>query len=389
LRICYFGTYDRDYSRNRIIIEGLRQNGVEVVECHRTLWHGTADKIARAAGGWKQLGFLGQMATTYLALARDYARAGPHDAVVVGYAGMLDLYPAWLLSRFSRRPLVLDAYLSVYNSIVNERKLAAPGSAKARLVYALERTACRLADRVLLDTRAHIDYFCELYGLEAARFAWVPIGADDRFFRPANGPVSQAGPVSENWSSLSQETLRAVYHGKYIPTAGVEHILRAAALLAGDPAFAVEFVGEGEGKAEAQALAAGLGLANVTFLGWMEKEELVRHLHGASVCLGNFGDTPQAQRAVSNKVYEGLALGLPVLTGDTAANREVVRHGETAYLCPVADPEAIAAGLRTLKADPGLRARLSATGLTHYRERFTPAAVGSRVREVLEGLVAP
>lgn len=389
MRICYFGTYDRDYSRNQITVEGLRQNGVEVVECHRTLWHGTADKIARAAGGWKQLAFLGKLAATYLALARDYARVGPHDAVVVGYAGMLDLYPAWLLTRFSRRPLVLDAYLSVYNSIVNERKLAAPGSAKARLVYALERTACRLADRVLLDTQAHIDYFCELYSLEEARFAWVPIGADDRFFRPARGPASQAGPASENRSSPSRETLRAVYHGKYIPTAGVEHILRAAALLGGDPAFAFEFVGEGEGKAEAQALAADLSLTNVSFLGWMEREKLVHHLHGADVCLGNFGDTPQAQRAVSNKVYEGLALGLPVLAGDTAGNREVVRHGETAYLCAVADPEAIAAGLRELKAEPGLRARLSAAGLAHYRERFTPAAVGRRVREVLEGLVAP
>ena len=92
MRICYFGTYDRDYSRNRIIVEGLRRTGVEVVECHRALWRGTADKIARAAGGWKQLGFLGKLAATYLALVRDYARVGPHDAVIVGYAGML--FPA-------------------------------------------------------------------------------------------------------------------------------------------------------------------------------------------------------------------------------------------------------------------------------------------------------
>lgn len=374
MRVCYFGTYDWDYGRNRIIIAGLRQNGVEVVECHRTLWHGTADKIARAAGGWKQIGFLGRLVGTYLALVRDYARLGPHDAVLVGYAGLLDLYPAWLLTRFSRQPLLWDAYLSVYNSIVHERKLARPGSLKARLVYALERTACCLADRVLLDTQAHIAYFCELYGLAESHFALVPIGADDRFFRPGN--TSRPG----------DRLFRVVYHGKYIPTAGVEHILRAAALLADNPTFSFEFIGEGEGKAEAQHLAAELGLANVTFLGWMEKEELVSHLHAADVCLGNFGNTPQAQRAVSNKVYEGLALGLPVLTADTPANREVVRHGETAYLCPAADPAALAAALRALQADPALRARLGATGLAHYRQHFTPAAIGRRVRAVLEEL---
>lgn len=374
MRVCYFGTYDRDYARNRIIIEGLRQNGVEVIECHRVLWRGTADKIARAAGGWKQIGFLGRLMGAYLALARDYAHLSPHDAVLVGYAGLFDIYPAWLLTRFSRRPLVLDAYLSVYNSIVHERKLARPGSLKARLVYALERTACRLADRVLLDTQAHIAYFCELYGLTESRFALVPIGADDRFFQP--GDSSQPG----------DRLFRAVYHGKYIPTAGVEHILRAAALLADDPTFAFEFIGEGEGKAAAQQLAASLGLPNVTFLGWMEKEELVSHLRHADVCLGNFGDTPQAQRAVSNKVYEGLALGLPVLTADTPANREVVRHGETAYLCPAADPAALAAALCALKANPALCARLGTAGLAHYRQHFTPAAIGRRVRAVLEEL---
>jgi len=374
LRVCYFGTYDRDYARNCIIVEGLRQNGVEVVECHRTLWHGTADKIARAAGGWKHIGFLGRLMGTYLALARDYACLGPHDAVLVGYAGLLDIYPAWLLTRLSRRPLLLDAYLSVYNSIVHERKLARSGSLKARLVYTLERTACRLADRVLLDTQAHIAYFCELYGLTEGHFALVPIGADDHFFQPG-GPRRPA-----------ERPFRVIYHGKYIPTAGVEYILRAAALLTDDPAFAFEFIGEGEGKAAAQQLAVDLSLPNVTFLGWMEKEELVHHLHAADVCLGNFGKTPQAQHAVSNKVYEGLALGLPVLTADTPANREVVRHGETAYLCPAADPEALAAALRALKANPELRIRLGTAGLAHYRQHFTPAAIGRRVRAVLEEL---
>ena len=37
LRVCYFGTYRAEYSRNRIMMEGLRKNGVEVIECHENL----------------------------------------------------------------------------------------------------------------------------------------------------------------------------------------------------------------------------------------------------------------------------------------------------------------------------------------------------------------
>ena len=52
LRVCWFGTWREDYSRNRIMIEGLRRNGVEVVECHAALWGGIEDRVKLARGGW-------------------------------------------------------------------------------------------------------------------------------------------------------------------------------------------------------------------------------------------------------------------------------------------------------------------------------------------------
>ena len=33
LTVLYFGVYDPDYSRNRVLIKGLKANGVRVVEC--------------------------------------------------------------------------------------------------------------------------------------------------------------------------------------------------------------------------------------------------------------------------------------------------------------------------------------------------------------------
>ena len=380
LRICTFGTYEQDYSRTQYLTQGLQRNGVEIVEVHRALWGGTADKIAKASGGWKQAGFLFDLVRTHLGLMADYAGLGPHDAVLVPYAGLLDILPAWLLTRISRRPLVLDALLSVYNSVVNERKLTGPNTLKAKAVHTLEKMGCRLADRALLDTEAHIDYFCELYGLDRAQFVCIPISAQDRFFHPPAGgpkPATAEGPF------------RVVYHGKYVPNAGVDVIIQAAALLADDEDILFEFIGEGEGKADAQRLVESLGIENAQFTGWLEKPDLVQRLYEADLCLGAFGDTPQARRAMSNKVLEALAVGVPVITADTASNREVVRHDETAYLCPVGDPEALAGGIRTLKADPALRTRLSAAGLVLFREQFSPEAVGLRLKELLESLVRP
>jgi len=40
LRMCYFGTYRQEYSRNQIMIDGLKRAGVDVVECFEPFWCG-------------------------------------------------------------------------------------------------------------------------------------------------------------------------------------------------------------------------------------------------------------------------------------------------------------------------------------------------------------
>ena len=38
MSVCYFGTYESQYPRNRIFIKGLRAQGITVRECHIPLW---------------------------------------------------------------------------------------------------------------------------------------------------------------------------------------------------------------------------------------------------------------------------------------------------------------------------------------------------------------
>ena len=52
------------------------------------------------------------------------------------------------------------------------------------------------------------------------------------------------------------------------------------------------------------------------------------------------------------------ATGRAVVTADTPAAREVFTHGETAWLCPAASPDALADAIRCLCDDPSLRRRI-------------------------------
>jgi glycosyltransferase involved in cell wall biosynthesis len=89
---------------------------------------------------------------------------------------------------------------------------------------------------------------------------------------------------------------------------------------------------------------------------------------------------------IPNKAFQALACGVPLVTADTPAARELLRHDESALLVPPGDPEALAAAVRRLAAEEDLAERLSSGGLAAYREHSSERVLGERWRGLVEGL---
>jgi glycosyltransferase involved in cell wall biosynthesis len=374
VRVLYFGTYSRGegYPRNRVLIEGLRRAGAEVFECHVEFWEDAAHKIAGATGGARRSRLVLGYAAAWVRLALRYLRAPPHDVVVVGYTGQFDVFLAKALAAMRGRPVVLDAFLSLHDTLVRDRGLVREGGALARLLRFVDRASCRVADLVLLDTRAHIRLFVELTGLAERRFARLFVGEDDRSFPPLPGPRAGDG------------TLRVLWFGTYVPLQGVSTVLGAAELLADSP---VRFRLVGKGQEFDRHRERAEALPNVDLVPrWVDYEELNRELADADVSLGVFGTTEKASRVIPCKVYDALAVGRAVVTADTPGARELLTDGETAVLVPAGDPEALAEALRGMAADPGLAPRLARSGHRLYREKASPGALGHALVELLGAL---
>jgi glycosyltransferase involved in cell wall biosynthesis len=374
VRVCYFGTYRADYARNEMMIEGLRRNGVEVTECHEQLWHSSDDRAKVAGGGWRNPAFWGRAAVAYGRLLQHYRHVGDYDVLVVAYPGQLDVFLARLVSWLRHRPLVWDILMSVY-LISIERGLAARGRIGIYPLRLLESLACRLPNLLILDTEEYMAWFQSTYGLPTTRFRLVPIGADDRVFQPL--PRRQhAG-----------EHFRVLYYGTFVPNHGVEYIVEAARLLVEAEDIHFELVGDGPERPKAQAIAQRHGLSNVEFLGWLDHRELLQRIADADLCLGSFGTTPQSLMTVHNKIYEGLATARPVLTGDSPAIRRQMTHGKHVYLCPRANPEALANAIRLLRSDSDLRRRLAENGHRMFTEQYDLLHNGQRFAAHLTGVL--
>lgn len=374
MRVLYFGTYDRNFGRNRILIDGLRANGTEVVECHRPLWKGTDDKLAKATGRWGGAGFLVHLIRTYVRLVRLYwPLRHSYDVMMLGYTGQFDALVARPLATLAGRPLVLDLCMSLY-LILLQRGLAQTHTTIGKGVKALEWLACRLPHRLVIDTLEYRQYFCDTYGLDTGRFRLVPAGADTQIFRPL--------PPREHDGQF-----RVGFAGTFIPGGhGIEVILHAANLLRGYPDIHFELIGDGQARSDAMTLAESLTLPNVVFTGWVLKAELPARLAYADVLLGVFGTSYHVKWTVPNKIFEGLAMARPVISADSPAMRRTFEHGKHVYLVEPNNPAELAEAILTLQADRSLRDRLALEGLAKVRSEHSLAPLGACLLGHLEEL---
>lgn len=380
MRVLYFGTYStgEGYPRNSVIIRGLRAHGVEVVECHQELWRDSSDKVGGASTRLALFKLAPRLLTTYASLVAHFARVPHYDLMVVGYTGQIDIFLARLLNSFRRKPLVLDAFISLYDTVVNDRKLASPSSLKARLLWWLDKTSCAIADLVLLDTNAHIAYFVNEFGIPGKKFASLFVGGDEL--------ASRAGIASDKSErSLDKNApFTVLYFGTYIPLHGIKYIVEAAALLKKRTDIRFIFIGEGQLLPSIKRLAARLGCTNIEFIDhWLAPADLAARIADADLCLGIFGATGKATRVIPCKVFDCMAFGKAILTADTPAARELLKDGETAILVESANPSAIAGAIERMTEEADRLETIGRRARKLYLERCTPAAIGAELLQVL------
>lgn len=344
MKICYFGSYNRDYPRNKILINGLRKNNVNVTECNFDFPHIIKIKDS---------------------LSHEY------DGIIVGFPGQKTVPFARLISKLKGVNLVFDAFLSVYNTYVFDRKDVKQNSLKGRYYYSLDKISCKLADVVLLDTYQHIKYFLKTFNISQNKFRRIFIGAEDNIFYPRKYKKDGDKFVVE-------------FHGKFIPLQGTDYIIKAAKLLEKDKEIIFNLIGNGKTYEKTFRLAQKLKLKNVNFLGWIVYEKLPFFIANADVGLGIFGNTEKAKMVVPNKAYEILAMRKALITGYSLASNEVgLINEKNSMLVEMANPSAIANVILMLKDDKKLRQKIAKNGYKLFKKKFTPKILGKELKKIL------
>ena len=175
---------------------------------------------------------------------------------------------------------------------------------------------------------------------EGTRVFTVPNGVNVHRITPQ--PESPGAPV-------------VTFVGTLKPWHGVDVLLRARAQAHKD--WQLRIIGDGPMRAELDDLARSLGI-DVDFRGAVAPNAIPQHMAGTAIGVAPYPamDTDSDQYFSPLKVYEYMAAGLPVVASRVGQLPEIM--GESAYLVPPSDPEALAEALDALVANPAERARV-------------------------------
>jgi glycosyltransferase involved in cell wall biosynthesis len=251
---------------------------------------------------------------------------------------VLDVIVAAPFARLRGVPVAWDMFMSLYDTVVRDRRLIGPRSLPARLLHAVEGLALRRAELVFLDTEAHARHVESLYGLPRTRCGAVWVGAEVERFRVHEAVSAPPHPPDA--------PLRILFYGQFIPLHGIETIIEAARLTAED-AIEWTLVGRGQESASIRRRLAEAPLPKLRWVEWVDYADLGRWIAEADLCLGIFGTSEKAASVIPNKVFQVVAAGRPLVTRDSPAIRELLepRPG-CVYLVPPGDAHALAEAVR-------------------------------------------
>jgi len=334
------------------------RNRFDAREVNVPMWSTTS-------GGWKStrspIHTLWRAITSHLQVAWAIG-CRPHcNIIYIPYPAPLVALLASLLPHRPRR-IVVDGFISLYDTVVNDRKLWSPNSLLSRLLYKLERHAFIKADIVLVDTLQNTKFYSKLFNLSPAHFLALPLATNEVDYVPT--PYSPSG-----------KCCRVLFIGTLVPLHGIRTIIEAARRLASRQDVEFQIIGDG---ADAPLLQAEIAdLVNVTWQRrWYSAEELAREIKASDICLGIFGDTDKTQRVCPYKIYSYSSIGRAIITGNTDWLQSAAGSAPSPPFLgvPVNNPSALADAIAFLADSPQERIHLAESARSFYAKHLSNAA---------------
>lgn len=236
----------------------------------------------------------------------------------------------------------------------------------------LRRVLLPLAQTVVALSHELADYLRDRVGIAGTKLQIICNGVDCVRFTPAS-------------TGTASTTLRLISVGRLQEVKDPLNVLRAFAALKQlrpEQPMQLELIGDGPLSAACQQFIAAAALQDCVTLSGAANDVAQRLRQADLFVLGSRAE------GISNTVLEAMASGLPVVATRVGGNAELVVDGETGFLVPAAQPEALAAALRRYVDDRALLGRHGVAARNRAVDVFSLHGMLQRYQALYDHLLA-
>ncbi|GGL28976.1 glycosyltransferase [Phycicoccus endophyticus] len=331
--------------------------GEVAVRRFRYWWPASGETVAYGQYGGGALAAAKGVALTLAQVAAMTRMMGRVDVVNAHWL-VPQGFAAVLAGRLRRRPVVVSVHGGDVFTLTGG------------LSRKVKQWTLRRADAVVANSSATLEV-CR--SLQERDYEVIPMGVEDRYAQPGAAPATGG--------------FRLLFVGRLADGKGVDDAIRAVGR-ARRAGVDVELVVAGDGplRSDLEELARAEEVApSVTFLGWVDAEDLPGHLAAAHAFIGPSHTTERGWREAYGLVFVEAALAArPAIGTRNGGITDIVVDGETGLLVPERDVEALAGAIATLAADRATAQEMGRCARRRALATMTWPAVAERYARVLD-----
>lgn len=348
MKICYVNIVKPIYPRDISIINGLKELGIEVLELCDDSPH--LKKIWRL---WK----------------KHWKLRDSYDFLIVGYTGYI-LVPFFRL--FTQKKIVFNALCSLYEGCVVSR-----GEKRWRkkiLYYLIDFIAFHLSSLISVESESQKEFIAKRYFLNKKKIVVVYTGTTDNDF-------------IYDLTVKKDEIFTVLFRGSLTPESGIQYAIEAANILNARKDIKFKIIGRGdvEWNKKIAKMIAGHNLKNMEWIkDKLPSEELKKQMLQCHISLGQLSDHERLKRTIPHKVFDSLALKLPILTARNKAVLELLEENVTCFCFNPADSSDLTKKILEIKDQTRLREETAERAHKLYKEKLTSKTLAQKLLDAAD-----
>lgn len=245
-----------------------------------------------------------------------------------------------------------------------------------RLAYKLEEWLYRCSFLVTGQTQGIVADISRRF--PTVRTFWLPNGVDEEVYA-----ATKTGGTWRSRLGLNEKKL-FMYAGILGHAQGLDIIIKAASRLRDRADIAFVIIGDGPLKRELQELNEHLS-AGVIFIPNTPKAEVMGMVAEAYACIIPLKKLDLFKGAIPSKIFDPLALGVPILLGVEGEARELfINQGRAGIFFEPENEEQLVQSIRKISDSKQMRDELGANGRCFVNQRFNREIIAACFLQQLE-----